>query len=313
MASKQRPAFTLVELLVVIAIIGILVALLLPAVQAAREAARRMSCSNNLKQIGLAIHNFHDTHNSLPPSRYLNGFPTWFALILPYVEGSSEFEQWHFDQLYYAPENDLARENLLQLYRCATRPPVRLATEGGRGDAGDTTTLGATGDYAGNAGNNRNPIPNDDFWRPGANGTIITADMFDDPPEDGSTDWQSAVSFKKITDGLTNTFLAGEKHVPLGADDHQGSIYNGDNADNIVRVAGVVAPIANNSSDLSFCDGCDSGDDTCICDVFGSWHTGICQFVFVDGHVQGISVGADLRVIDQMAVRNDGIPIITEL
>ncbi len=310
MARKQRPAFTLVELLVVIAIIGILVALLLPAVQAAREAARRMSCSNNLKQIGLAIHNFHDAHDSVPPSRYLNGYTTWFALILPYVESSAQFEQWHFNELYYHRDNQFARESLLSLYRCATRPPPRLARDG-RGDAGETNTVGATGDYAGNAGNDRQPGGN--FWRPGANGVIITAEMFDDPPEDGSTDWESQVSFKSITDGLTNTFLAGEKHIPIGADDRQGSIYNGDNQDNIVRVVGLELPIANGADDMFTCRGCGSSDNSCICDTFGSWHPGICQFVYVDGHVKGVSVSADLIVIDQMAVRNDGIPIAKEL
>jgi prepilin-type N-terminal cleavage/methylation domain-containing protein len=105
---SRKTGFTLVELLVVIAIIGVLVALLLPAVQQAREAARRMSCSNNMKQIGLALHNYHDTHNNFPagyidtnpsfaagprtPEENINGL-AWSAMILPFIEQSALYEQ----------------------------------------------------------------------------------------------------------------------------------------------------------------------------------------------------------------------------
>src|SRR6476469_182788 len=98
----KRSAFTLVKLLVVIAIIGVLVALLLPAVQAAREAARRMQCSNHLKQIGLALQNYHDTFGSLPPA-YLadsQGKPihSWRVLILPFLENTTLYDRYSFDE-----------------------------------------------------------------------------------------------------------------------------------------------------------------------------------------------------------------------
>jgi len=94
--ASQAAGFTLVELLVVIAIIGILIGLLLPAVQAAREAARRSQCTNNLKQIGLGMHNYHDTHNSLPPATSYGGSNSgllWTVSIMPFVEKQNEFNE----------------------------------------------------------------------------------------------------------------------------------------------------------------------------------------------------------------------------
>src|SRR5213076_82519 len=102
-----RRAFTLVELLVVIAIIGVLVALLLPAVQMAREAARRTQCANHLKQLGLASQNFNDVRGTLPPTRVSNdstdanqNFLTWAILLLPYVEQQNYFSQWDLTMAY---------------------------------------------------------------------------------------------------------------------------------------------------------------------------------------------------------------------
>jgi prepilin-type N-terminal cleavage/methylation domain-containing protein/prepilin-type processing-associated H-X9-DG protein len=98
--SKRTRGFTLVELLVVIAIIGILIALLLPAVQAAREAARRAQCTNNLKQIGLAMHNYHDTYKTFPVGSFGSQWGTWAVAILPFLEGRSEYANWNPNPMY---------------------------------------------------------------------------------------------------------------------------------------------------------------------------------------------------------------------
>jgi prepilin-type N-terminal cleavage/methylation domain-containing protein/prepilin-type processing-associated H-X9-DG protein len=293
--------FTLVELLVVIAILGVLIGLLLPAVQAARESGRRASCTNNLHQIGIAVHNFHNLHKKLPPSRYLNGYPTWFAIILPQVEEIPLQLQWRLDQPFYAISNKPVREMPVTVFRCPTRGNTLLVSDG-HGDSGNNATFGAAGDYVGNAGNNVRG--GESYWRPDSNGVIFTARMFDIPGYRGRK-WESEMEFRRITDGLSKTFLAGEKHVPTNQTEQQGSLYNGDNQNNCARVAGVRAPIAGSPDDLSLCR---AGPkcQRCVCDNFGSWHPGVCQFVFADGHVEAIAIDTDLNTIDRMAVRNDG-------
>jgi len=137
--SRKLCAFTLVELLVVIAVIGMLIALLLPAVQAAREAARRMSCSNNLRQIGIALHNYHDTFGNFPPAMkatdtVCQGFG-WAALTLPFIEQSNLGSQIDFEgniintvdaDMNPVSGNALLAAALVPVYLCPTNSDHQL-------------------------------------------------------------------------------------------------------------------------------------------------------------------------------------------
>ncbi len=126
----RRLGFTLVELLVVIAIIGILIALLLPAVQAAREAARRAQCSNNLKQMGLAFHNYHDTHRTFPLPEIVSIFGTggvgtthsWGLSLLPYIEQTAIYDSYDLNLSCWAPANEAAVDTFISGYVCPSNP-----------------------------------------------------------------------------------------------------------------------------------------------------------------------------------------------
>src|SRR4051812_14798850 len=116
-----RQAFTLVELLVVIAIIGILVALLLPAIQAAREAARRMQCSNNLKQIGLGVQNYASARKYLPPVRIADHQETWLVLILPYLEEQGVSDLWDSKLGCFYNQSLQMRTSIITAYFCPSQ------------------------------------------------------------------------------------------------------------------------------------------------------------------------------------------------
>jgi len=122
---SKRCGFTLIELLVVIAIIGILIAMLLPAVQKIREAASRTQCANNLKQIGLALHNFHDARKFFPPASTTKPKNhSWIPFILPYLEQAPLARQYNFAKQWYAKSNNKAVRSQLTIFQCPTTPTV---------------------------------------------------------------------------------------------------------------------------------------------------------------------------------------------
>ncbi|WP_442484533.1 DUF1559 family PulG-like putative transporter [Aeoliella sp. SH292] len=319
--------FTLVELLVVIAIIGILVALLLPAVQAAREAARRTQCTNNLKQIGLAGQNYHDTFKALPPGRYYDKHPSWFALIMPFLEQGSAHDLWNFGEWYTHATNRQARAVAVGGFYC----PSRRSAEGEGGMArvgvGVYAIEGRTGDYAGCTGGINPDGPavslgaEDPARYPDFRGAIVTPHLNKWRRDaNGKAVVVHEVSFKRITDGLSNTFLAGEKQVPrseFGSEGRDDSIYNGDYPSCFIRAAGTanLNLLTSNPSMPSYppapsaeYGGAGSPDDGVNRwnDLFGSEHPGTTLFVLCDGSVQSIQSDINLVAYYRYAARDDG-------
>ncbi len=323
---SRRDGFTLIELLVVIAIIAVLIGLLVPAVQKVREAANRLSCSNNLKQLGLAVHNFHDTFGSLPPTRLnRDGCPSWCVLILPYIEQGPLYDQWNLqsgsNRAYYL-QPLAARQAQVKLYFCPSRRgPGGLSVNDRTGDVPErgrpssTPFPGGLGDYACCTGNNPGNAVESSDNLPNATGAMIEAIRTQSEPDRLTVfTWSSQTRFTTITDGLSNTLLIGEKHVPLGSFGvsrlnanksnekyiGDGSIWNGDMLQNIGRAAGPRNPLALSPQDTFGTQNIES---------FGSYHPGVCQFVLCDGSVRTLSNSINPITLGLLAHARDGNPI----
>ncbi len=317
--------FTLIELLVVIAIIGLLVALLLPAVQQARSAARKTQCANNLKQLGLATHSFHDTYGAFPPARLILDVPrsasadvgtlvgmdepTWLVRLLPFLEQSTLHSQWD-EYLTYSEIPNSARLKALPVFLCPERHSVDTAVVDEAvvtitapcGCPGGTQTVpgGAIADYAANHGDlSPGAIrqPTDFFWGGNGTGVIISSRPIGD--ETGiERNWKDKVRIADVTDGTSNTLLIGENHV-LGTWKNKtpfnGPAYFGRYLTNFSRIAGPGIPLGHHQDDYR------AGSYS-----FGSSHSGYVQFSMADGSVRTISTSINTRLLGHLANRHDG-------
>jgi prepilin-type N-terminal cleavage/methylation domain-containing protein len=294
MPRTRRSAFTLIELLVVIAIIAVLIGLLLPAVQKVREAAARTKCQNNLKQLGLAVQNYHAANETLVPawigpnSADPDGWATWAVLLLPYFEQDSVYRLW--DLRYPASkQTPAAYQTQLSILHCPSRPEFVLS-QGDFSAAGGGLT-----DYAASFGTAAN------FTN--SNGAVIPVN----PPlgTDGSgnpviNSWRGQLNLLSITDGTSNTFLFGEKHVrpnSLRGKNEDRSVFGGQN-NSVRRMAGI-AP----NGDVRPLSPANNQSGALANTTFGGPHPTLCQFVFCDGSVRGLPLSTDLQTLTALSTR----------
>jgi prepilin-type N-terminal cleavage/methylation domain-containing protein len=316
--SRWRRGFTLIELLVVIAIIAILIGLLVPAVQKVREAAARMQCQNNLKQMALACHAHHDTFKILPSAGrqdYYGGRPVasptasaplqrwgWMYQILPFIEQGNVFKLASDAQIQQTP---------VVLFNCPSRRPPTL--------------LGALVlvDYAGNSGTTWCPANEINTW----NGTIIPSQVF-------KNGWQTVGSVKltSITDGTSNTLLLGEKFITTESystgedwgDNNTWAIGNTwistrnaihqprQDCPGSVATQGQAPPNANDPGINGRCGPWGLGlpaNGGGYYDYWGSAHDGGFNVALSDGSVRMISYSVPLNVLQALSNKADGVVI----
>ncbi|MBN2295290.1 MAG: DUF1559 domain-containing protein [Pirellulales bacterium] len=302
--SKRARAFTLVELLVVIAIIGILIALLLPAVQAAREAARRMQCSSNMKQIALGLHNYAGAAKTFPPGGITEGpccntksGTTWTICILPYIEQQGLFDRYDQDAFNEDAVNAPVRETLVSTYVCPTDQnidkdtpltftdgvtgnTIRYQRGSYRGCSGRSDGASAWWDVVqSNQAGSKFPLPA--TWR----GVLYSV---------GYNNFKE-VDFDDITDGTSNTLLLGE-HATVEPPERRtlwARTFGAWNKSTVVADSRMLIGDYQECRDLGGSWSCKR--------MWGSFHPGGLQFAMCDGSVHFVSLNVDMNMLADMA------------
>ncbi|AMV31473.1 Type II secretion system protein G precursor [Pirellula sp. SH-Sr6A] len=302
-----KSGFTLVELLVVISIIGVLVALLLPAVQAAREAARRLQCVNNLKQMGIGFHNYHSLYNRFPfggagsvsetsAAIRARWRPSWGTVLLPFIEQQAIYEEMDLRLPYIDPVNHVAGARTIPIYLCPSAPKTVMARP--NGDTPNSTVLFGRTDYGGNYGerglrcypnlNCQNNYSEQGDLSGGGRGVLLF----------GS---ERQIGLVDITDGSSNTVVLGE--APEGLH----SIWVGHR--NLFDQSTPINTRTANSSRWPSCHTVFKSRQGNFCDFgqeFHSYHTGGSLFLFGDGSARFVEEQTEPQVLAALLSRRGG-------